>query len=120
MLKREQNSLIIFMGSYADLIPTPLNSVYGATKAFINSLSQTIKYETKESRVDISLIRPLYVRTRLSSFLPPTHFMLVSVEDFVKSAIKEIEKGNFMTNGHWKHRIIAKLIEHNDFLTFIF
>ena len=108
MAKREGKSLVIFMSSFADSVQMPYNSFYGASKAFIWSLSKSLRAEMAP-KVDVSVLRPLYVDTRLASFLPSNDPMLISPEKFVTSSIRDIEKKKFVSYGHWKHVMVATL-----------
>eukprot|EP01022_Parablepharisma_sp_SALTPOND_P013118 TRINITY_DN172_c0_g1_i4.p2 TRINITY_DN172_c0_g1~~TRINITY_DN172_c0_g1_i4.p2 ORF type:complete len:352 (-),score=57.75 TRINITY_DN172_c0_g1_i4:167-1222(-) len=108
MLDRKDKSLIVFMSSFVDSIPLSYNSGYGASKAFVWSLARSLKDEVPE-KIDVSVLRPLYVKTRLASFLPAEDRSVVTTEEFVSSSIKDIEKGRFASYGHWKHKLIGSL-----------
>ena len=49
---------ILNVGSTASLIPVPWSAVYGATKAFVLSLSEALYYEYKEKGVMITALLP--------------------------------------------------------------
>eukprot|EP00826_Nyctotherus_ovalis_P014232 TRINITY_DN13942_c0_g2_i1.p1 TRINITY_DN13942_c0_g2~~TRINITY_DN13942_c0_g2_i1.p1 ORF type:complete len:158 (-),score=16.72 TRINITY_DN13942_c0_g2_i1:13-486(-) len=108
MAKRKGKSLVIFMGSFLGSIASPNNATYGASKAFLKSFAQSLSFEVSP-KIDISLLQPLYVKTRLSSSMPPQNPLLVSAEQCVASSIKDIEKGCLTSFGHWKHDAAALL-----------
>lgn len=56
---------ILNIGSTAGMMPGPLQAVYFATKAFVNSFSQAIDEELREKGVTCTLITPGGVRTEL-------------------------------------------------------
>ena len=49
---------ILFTASIAGTMPTPYQAVYGATKAFVRSLSQSLRHELKESGVSVTALMP--------------------------------------------------------------
>jgi short-subunit dehydrogenase len=49
---------ILFTSSIAGTMPTPYEAVYGATKAFVRSLSQSLREELKDSGVTVTALMP--------------------------------------------------------------
>lgn len=49
---------ILFTASIAATMPTPYETVYGATKAFVRSLSQGLRQELKETGVTVTALMP--------------------------------------------------------------
>ena len=49
---------ILFTSSIAATMPTPYETVYGATKAFVRSLSQGLREELKETGVTVTALMP--------------------------------------------------------------
>ena len=49
---------ILFTSSIAGTMPTPYETVYGATKAFVQSLSQGIREELKDTGVTVTALMP--------------------------------------------------------------
>lgn len=49
---------ILFTASIAGTMPTPYQTVYGATKAFVRSLSQGLREELKETGVTVTALMP--------------------------------------------------------------
>lgn len=49
---------ILFTASIAGTMPTPYQAVYGATKAFVRSLSQSLREELKETGVTVTALMP--------------------------------------------------------------
>jgi len=107
MEKRQGKSLVVMMSSYADFVPFPYNSAYAASKVFMLSMAKSLRSETV-GKIDVAALRPLYVATRLASFLDKNDKVVVPTEAFVSSSIKDIEKGRFDTYGHWKHKLMAE------------
>jgi len=57
MLSRNAGK-ILQLGSVASFMPAPLQSVYGATKAFILSFSEALQEELKEGNVTVTVLCP--------------------------------------------------------------
>ncbi len=49
---------ILFTASIAGTMPTPYEAVYGATKAFVRSLSQSLREELKDTGVSVTALMP--------------------------------------------------------------
>jgi short-subunit dehydrogenase len=49
---------ILFTASIAGTMPTPYEAVYGATKAFLRSFSQSLREELKETGVSVTSLMP--------------------------------------------------------------
>lgn len=49
---------ILFTSSIAGTMPTPLEAVYGASKAFELSFSKSLKYELKDSGISVTALQP--------------------------------------------------------------
>lgn len=49
---------ILFTSSIAADMPTPLEAVYGATKAFIHSFAQSLRSELKDTGITITALQP--------------------------------------------------------------
>jgi len=49
---------ILFTSSIAGTMPTPLEAVYGASKAFILSFSKSLRYELKDSGITVTALQP--------------------------------------------------------------
>ncbi len=57
MVQRGQGR-VLFTSSIAAVMPTPLEAVYGATKAFVLSFSQALRYELKDTGVTVTALQP--------------------------------------------------------------
>ncbi|HEY0760011.1 MAG TPA: SDR family NAD(P)-dependent oxidoreductase [Acidisarcina sp.] len=49
---------ILFTASIAGTMPTPLEAVYGATKAFILEFAQSLRFELKDTGVTVTALKP--------------------------------------------------------------
>jgi short-subunit dehydrogenase len=49
---------ILFTSSVVGVMPSPLQSVYGATKAFVHSFAEGLRIELKESGISVTALQP--------------------------------------------------------------
>lgn len=63
LMLKEKRGQIINIGSIAGIIPTPLFSVYGASKAFVVSLSQALDTEYSDRGVRVKVFCPGGIKT---------------------------------------------------------
>lgn len=66
-MQAEGRGAIITVSSFDGLEPTPYHSVYGATKAFVNSLFEALHEELRRSPITITTVLPGYVRTEFTA-----------------------------------------------------
>ncbi len=81
MLERKAGGILI-SGSAAGNSPIPNNATYAASKAFVNTFSESLRGELRGSGVHVTLLAPGPVRTELPD---PAHASLVDrlVPDFL-------------------------------------
>ena len=76
MISRKRG-LILSVGSFASLIPSPLLAVYSGSKAFLSTWSQALGSELKGTGVEVELLNAYFVVSRLvrcwGSWLIPLH-----------------------------------------------
>ncbi len=111
MIKRNRRALVLFVGSILGTMPSPYASTYGASKAFIHSLVSSLLRE-KYPSIKFAVLKPMYVKTRLSSALPPEHFALATPEQVVESTIRQLEKGQCCCAGYWRHGLIGAAVRN--------
>src|SRR4029077_20707902 len=93
---------IINIGSVVGIVPERLNGVYGATKAFVLALSQSLHHELVDKGVRVQTVLPsstatdLWEKTGLHySKLPAGTVM--STEDMVDAALAGLDQGEVVT-----------------------
>jgi decaprenylphospho-beta-D-erythro-pentofuranosid-2-ulose 2-reductase len=68
---RERGGTIVVLSSVAAERPRRANAVYGASKAGLDSLAQSLADDLHEHGVRILVVRPGFVRTRMTQGLKP-------------------------------------------------
>lgn len=66
MLKNNDGA-IQFIASIASYLPTPLYSIYGATKAYLRSFGTSLHYELKATNIKINVLNPGITKTEFFS-----------------------------------------------------
>jgi short-subunit dehydrogenase len=97
---QQKEGVIINISSVSAFQPTPHHAVYGAVKAFVQSLSEAVDQECRGTGVSVHTINPSYTDTPL---LKKNNFPdkiwwyhisgLAKPEDIARKAIKAVKKG---------------------------
>jgi NAD(P)-dependent dehydrogenase (short-subunit alcohol dehydrogenase family) len=69
LVDREAPGSLIFVSSIAGLAASPLQGIYGMTKAAVISMTQTLAVELGPSKIRVNAIAPGLVDTRFASAL---------------------------------------------------
>lgn len=106
---QKKKGIIINNSSTSGRIPTPMLTVYSATKAYMDFFSQALNIEYADHGIIVQSLCPYYVSTKLSrikkSLFTPTP------SEFVASAVKTIGIQS-ITNGYFLHSILVINILH--------
>lgn len=108
--------LILTMGSFGGLLPTPLLATYSGSKAFLQSWSNALAGELKEKNVDVELILS-YLVTSAMSKVRRTSMMIPNPRKFVSSTLSSVGRRcgaqeRFATiTPYWSHALQHWFIE---------
>lgn len=107
----KQRSLIINLSSTAAILPMPMMSLYGATKAFNDWLSRALSYEC-EPAVQIVSFRPGVVNTNLpkAANVKGSGPGVIETEAFAKAAMNCLNQRT--CSPHWVHGTMAWAMEN--------
>lgn len=81
--------LVLTMGSFGGLIPTPLLATYSGSKAFLQSWSSSLAGELSKDNIDVQLIISYLVTSNMSK-IKRTSLMIPSPKSFVSSTLRNI------------------------------
>jgi short-subunit dehydrogenase len=92
MLERRQGQLAI-MGSLFGYAGWPGNGGYGASKAAVINLAESLKLELRGSGIDVTLINPGFVDTPLNaSYDPKKKIFVMSKERCARKILEKLPK----------------------------
>ncbi|XP_064308383.1 very-long-chain 3-oxoacyl-CoA reductase [Phalacrocorax carbo] len=104
MLERSKG-VILNISSAAGMYPTPLLTLYAATKAFVDYFSRGLHAEYKSKGIIVQSVLPYYVATKMSKIRKPT-FDKPSPETYVKAALGTVGLQS-QTNGCLPHALMG-------------
>ncbi|EFA10853.1 very-long-chain 3-oxoacyl-CoA reductase [Tribolium castaneum] len=107
MVERRRG-VVVNLSSTAAQIPSPLLTVYAATKAYVEKFSQDLNSEYSKFGITIQCILPGYVATNMSKIRSST-WMAPSPLKFVKEAMKTIGVLE-RTTGYYPHTLLVGVI----------
>lgn len=91
---------IINVSSLSGLHPGVTNATYGATKAFVNSLTDALHEEARGTGVTLTVVLPGFVRTEFiertgnaERFPDPPKFMWLTPDQVAKAALSDARRG---------------------------
>ncbi|GBP31330.1 Very-long-chain 3-oxoacyl-CoA reductase [Eumeta japonica] len=109
MVKRGRG-VIINIGSLASIVPCPLAAVYGATKAFVDKLSQTLEMEYSKDGIIVQAVNPGYVLSNMTPHLERSSLFAPTAEQFVRSALSTVNVVS-RTTGYLPHDISVCVVD---------
>lgn len=104
-----QSGAILMVGSAAGNMPIPNNATYAASKAFVNTFSESLRGELKGTGVNVTLLAPGPVRTEIPD---PTDASIVDklVPDFLWISSEHTAKVSLDGLAGNKMRVVPGLI----------
>ncbi|MEL7344369.1 MAG: SDR family NAD(P)-dependent oxidoreductase [Pseudomonadota bacterium] len=100
MVARDAGHIVI-TGSLSGFRGVPGAIGYGASKAACMSLAESMHYDLKKTGVDMQLINPGYVRTRLTDKNEITMPFIMEPEEAATRFVEAMNTNRFKTNYPW-------------------
>lgn len=114
--KNATRGLILTMGSFGGLIPTPLLATYSGSKAFLQNWSTSLAGELSSDNIDVELVLS-YLVTSAMSKIRRTSTLIPNPKQFVKSTLNSVgrrcgsqERYGTMTP-YWSHAFYEFIID---------
>lgn len=114
LVERRRGS-IINVSSLAAFQPAPRNATYGATKAFVNSFTESLHEELRGSGVRVQALCPGFTRTEFqeragidTGGIPS--FAWMSAEAVVDSSLAGLERGEVLCVPGFGNRLVATTV----------
>lgn len=112
---RRGHGAIINVSSLAAFQPAPLNATYGATKAFVNSFTESLHEELRGSGVRVQALCPGFTRTEFqeragidTSGIPSFAWMTAAA--VVDSSLAGLERGEVLCVPGFGNRLLATTV----------
>lgn len=109
-MEKQRSGLVINVSSLSAAYPTPLLSVYGATKIYVDFLSRSLNAEYADKGIIIQSVLPSFVATKMSR-IRNTSFLVPSASGYVKGALKTIGLES-RTYGYFSHKLQGFIQDH--------
>ena len=105
-MERRCRGVIINISSLSACFPTPLLTLYAATKSYVESFSRNLDLELSGTGVTVQCVLPGLVYTRMVDNMVKPSIMVPLPESFVKQAIRTVgvEK---KTSGYFSHKLLV-------------
>ncbi|KAG5358396.1 Very-long-chain 3-oxoacyl-CoA reductase [Yarrowia sp. B02] len=109
--KKFQKGLILTMGSFGGLLPTPLLATYSGSKAFLQHWSNALSVELAPEHVDVELVVS-YLVTSAMSKVRKTSALIPNPRQFVKATLSSVGRAGgaqekFATSTpFWSHALL--------------
>lgn len=117
--KLKLRGLILTMGSFGALYPTPYLATYSGSKAFLQNWSNALAGELKSSNVDVELILS-YLVTSAMSKIRRTSAMIPNPRQFVASTLRNIGRSRVgaqerygTITPYWSHAFMHFFVEQS-------
>ena len=89
---------LVFTGSLAGYRGLPAALGYGSSKAAIANLSETLRYDLKETSIKVQLINPGFIKTRLTDKNKFKMPQIMAPEDAAEKMFSNMNKNNFSSS----------------------
>lgn len=113
------NGSIINVASVASFVPTPGSPLYGPTKAFIFSLSETLATRYHDSGINIQALCPGYTITDFhekigldpDTFYRESGFVRAWTSEYVvRKSLDDLQRGKTVSVPGWNYQLIVMLL----------
>jgi len=116
-MAQRKRGLILTMGSFGGLLPTPLLATYSGSKAFLQQWSTSLAAELKPQGVDVEFVVSYLVTSAMSKIRRPSA-TIPNARNFVKVVLAKIGLAGgarniaYTSTPFWSHGIMQWWIEN--------
>ena len=114
MMSRKRG-LILTMGSFGGLLPTPLLATYSGSKAFLQQWSSSLGAEVAPYGITVELVQSYLVTSAMSKIRRPT-LTIPTARAFVKAVMGKVGRSGgaqgwaYTSTPYWSHGIMQWLL----------
>ncbi|PLW16719.1 hypothetical protein PCANC_17523 [Puccinia coronata f. sp. avenae] len=115
-----KKGLILNVGSFSALIPTPLLSTYAGSKGFLYTWSQALGTELEPKGINVKLLNTYFVASEMSKIKKAT-LMIPTPNKYVKQVLNNLISTNlkpYITTGYFPHSLFEYFLDHYGSLKF--
>ncbi|NWT59830.1 HSDL1 protein, partial [Erythrocercus mccallii] len=112
MVKRKKGAIVNFSSALC-CQPTPMSTVYGASKSYLDYFSRALHYEYASKGIFIQSLMPFVTTTKMlafSSIISRRSILFPNAEEYASYAVSTLGL-SIRTTGYWKHAIQVTLGE---------
>ncbi|KFV66366.1 Hydroxysteroid dehydrogenase-like 1 [Dryobates pubescens] len=109
----KKRGAIVNVSSASCCQPTPMLTIYGASKTYLDYFSRALHYEYASKGIFVQSLTPFFIATKMvacSSFASESSFLIPSAEEYASHAVSTLGL-SIRTTGYWKHAIKFTLAE---------
>lgn len=112
----KSRGLILTMGSFGGLLPTPYLATYSGSKAFLQAWSAALAGELKSKRIDVELVISYLVTSNMSK-IKRTSATIPNPKQFVGSVLRSVgrrggaQERYATSTPYWSHALMHFAIE---------
>ncbi|MCJ1355248.1 MAG: hypothetical protein MMC33_005239 [Icmadophila ericetorum] len=116
MIQRKRG-LVLTMGSFGGLLPTPLLATYSGSKAFLQQWSSALGAELRPHKITVELVQSYLVTSNMSK-IKHTSWLIPSPRTYVESVLERIGRSGgasgwaYTSTPYWSHALVAWLLEN--------
>lgn len=110
-LREQGRGQVVVLSSVAAERPRASNSIYGAAKAGLDALAQGLADATAGSGVQVLVVRPGFVRTRMTEGLKPTP-MSTGPEEVAEATVRGLATGAHTVWVPGRLRVVFSALRH--------
>ncbi|CEJ53843.1 Very-long-chain 3-oxoacyl-CoA reductase [Penicillium brasilianum] len=109
---QRRRGLILTMGSFGGLLPTPLLATYSGSKAFLQQWSTALGYELAPYNIEVELVQA-YLITSAMSKIRRASATIPTPRTFVRAVLSKIGRSGgtssyaYSSSPYWSHGIMA-------------
>nr|CAD7448657.1 unnamed protein product [Timema bartmani] len=106
-MQHRKKGAIVNVSSGSELQPLPLMTVYAASKVFVKSFSDGLRFEYQDDGITVQHLSPLFVNTKMNAFshrLQESSIFVPNATTYAHYAVNTLGKVN-TTTGYWAHGI---------------
>ncbi|KAL4964094.1 ketoreductase [Aspergillus stella-maris] len=113
-MTQRKRGLILTMGSFGGLLPTPLLATYSGSKAFLQQWSSALGSELQPHGITVELVQA-YLITSAMSKVRKTSALIPNPRTFVKATLSKIGNNGgtpsyaYSSSPYWSHGLVAYL-----------